>query len=56
MRSEEESRVTWEHIYRPTAASRRGAACLATEPRYSSIEAVCEPVAWLIEQGIVKTR
>jgi hypothetical protein len=29
---------------------------LSYRPRYSSLDAAYESVAWLIEQGIVKTR
>ncbi|MGJ3237577.1 MAG: NAD-dependent epimerase/dehydratase family protein [Anaerolineae bacterium] len=48
--SEQEARATWDHIaHSPNASIDKARRVLGYEPRYSSIEAVCEAVTWLID-------
>jgi nucleoside-diphosphate-sugar epimerase len=55
-RTEEEARATWEHLYRsPSSSIAKGERLLGYQPRYTSLQAVQESVAWLIEKGIVET-
>ena len=52
--SEEEATATWEHIARsPSSSIAKAERLLGYRPRYTSLEAVFEAVAWLIEKGIV---
>jgi nucleoside-diphosphate-sugar epimerase len=51
-----EASQTYDHIaHSPNCSIEKAARLLGYRPRYSSIEAVCESVAWLVDQGIVKT-
>ena len=51
-----EASQTYDHIaHSPNCSIEKAARLLGYRPRYSSIEAVCELVAWLVDQGIVKT-
>ena len=50
----EEAKATWEHIFRsPNCSIEKGRRLLGYAPRYTSLEAVQEAVAWLIEDGQV---
>jgi nucleoside-diphosphate-sugar epimerase len=52
--SEVEAAQTYDHIARsPNCSITKAVRLLGYRPRYSSIEAVCESVSWLIEEGIV---
>lgn len=45
---------TYDHIaHSPSCSIAKAEALLGYRPRYSSIEAVCESVQWLIEKGVV---
>lgn len=55
--SELEASQTYDHIaHSPNCSIAKAERLLGYRPRYSSLEAVCESVTWLIEQGIVKTK
>jgi nucleoside-diphosphate-sugar epimerase len=55
-RSERESSQTYDHIaHSPNCSIAKAQRLLDYRPRYSSLDAVYESVAWLVEQGIVKT-
>ena len=57
LQSDEDAAATWEHIYRsPSCSIAKAERLLGYKPRYTSFEAVQESVAWLIGQGIVKTK
>mgnify|MGYP000695553115 CR=1 FL=1 len=48
--SEQEAQATWDHIaHSPNAGIEKARRLIQYEPRYSSIEAVCEAITWLIE-------
>ncbi len=48
--SEKEAAATYDHIYHsPNASIEKARRLLQYEPQYSSIEAVCEAVTWLID-------
>jgi nucleoside-diphosphate-sugar epimerase len=50
-----EARATWEHIERsPNCSIEKAQSLLGYAPRYSSLEAVRESVAWLIDHGRVR--
>ena len=50
----EEARATWDHIaHSPNCSIAKAQRLLDYRPRYSSLQAVCEAVEWLIAQGIV---
>jgi nucleoside-diphosphate-sugar epimerase len=53
--SEEEASATWDHIaHSPNCSISKARQMLDYHPRYSSLEAVCESVSWLIEHKIIK--
>jgi nucleoside-diphosphate-sugar epimerase len=53
--SEQDATATWEHIYRsPSSSIAKAEELLGYAPRYTSLEGVCEAVAWLIEDGQVE--
>ena len=53
--NEADATATFEHIARsPSCSIAKAERLLGYEPRYSSFEAVCKSVAWLIEQGIAR--
>lgn len=55
--SEEEATATWEHIaHSPSCSIAKAERLIGYAPRYSSLEAVFEAVAWLVENGRVSTR
>jgi nucleoside-diphosphate-sugar epimerase len=55
--SELEATQAYDHIaHSPNCSIAKAEGLLGYRPRYSSLDAVCESVAWLVEQGIVKTR
>ena len=50
--SEKDARTTWDHIARsPHCSIEKARRLLAYEPRYGSLEAVEESVAWLVRNG-----
>jgi nucleoside-diphosphate-sugar epimerase len=52
--SEKDARTTWDHIARsPHCSIDKARRLLAYEPRYGSLEAVEESVAWLVRKGDV---
>ena len=54
LQTEEDATATWEHIYRsPSCSIAKAEQHLGYRPRYTSLEAVQESVAWLIEAGQV---
>jgi nucleoside-diphosphate-sugar epimerase len=55
--SELEAIQTYDHIaHSPNCSIAKAERLLGYRPRYSSLDAVYESVAWLLEQGVVKTR
>jgi nucleoside-diphosphate-sugar epimerase len=53
--SEKDATVTWDHItHSPNCSIQKAQRLLGYEPRYSSLEAVRESVAWLVKSGTVK--
>ena len=55
--SEMEAQWTYDHIaHSPNCSIEKAARLLGYQPRYSSLEAVQESVAWLVEQGVVKAK
>ena len=53
--SDDEARLTEDHIARsPNASIRKGRELLGYEPRYTSLQAVREALAWMIRSGKVK--
>jgi hypothetical protein len=52
--TELDATATWEHIARsPSCSIAKAQRLIGYAPRYSSVEAVCESVASLIEKGTV---
>lgn len=50
--SEEDSQATWDHIaHSPNCSIAKAQRLLNYQPRYTSIQAVQEAVAWLVAQG-----
>lgn len=55
--SEKEARVTWDHIARsPCCSIRKAERLLNYRPRYRSLEAVRESVAWLAANGVIEAK
>jgi nucleoside-diphosphate-sugar epimerase len=55
--SEKDAKVTWDHIARsPSCSIRKAERLLEYRPRYSSLEAVRESVAWLQGNGVLANR
>jgi nucleoside-diphosphate-sugar epimerase len=55
--SEKEAAVTWDHIaHSPNCSIRKTEQLLGYQPRYSSLQAVQESVAWLSENGRLPAR
>jgi nucleoside-diphosphate-sugar epimerase len=53
--SEREAAQTYDHIaHSPNCSIAKAERMLGYRPRYTSIEAVCESVSWLIAKGIVQ--
>lgn len=54
--SADEARATWDHIaHSPNCSIAKGQRLIGYQPRYSSIQAVCEAVEWLMETGVVES-
>jgi len=54
--STEDATATRDHIaHSPNCSIEKARRLLGYEPRYTSLEAVCESVDWLVEHGVVKT-
>jgi nucleoside-diphosphate-sugar epimerase len=52
--SERDSDATWDHIaHSPNASITKGQRLINYQPRYSSLEAVYEALAWMIANGVV---
>jgi nucleoside-diphosphate-sugar epimerase len=50
--SQDDAKATWEHVARsPSASIGKARRLLGFQPRYSSLEAVFEGVAWLVANG-----
>jgi nucleoside-diphosphate-sugar epimerase len=55
--SKEEAAATWDHIaHSPNCSIEKARKLLDYRPRYSSLEAVFESLAWLIENGTIKAQ
>jgi nucleoside-diphosphate-sugar epimerase len=55
--SEKEAKITWDHIARsPSCSIRKAERLLDYRPRYRSLEAVRESVAWLTANGVIEVR
>lgn len=53
---EDDGRATWEHVSRsPSMSIEKAREMLGYRPRYSSLAAVYESLAWLVKQGEVRT-
>ena len=53
--SEKEAKITWDHIARsPSCSIRKAERLLNYRPRYRSLEAVRESVAWLAANGVIE--
>ncbi len=52
--SEEDARVTWDHIaHSPNASIAKAQQLIDYQPRYTSLEAVYESVQWLIAHEVI---
>jgi nucleoside-diphosphate-sugar epimerase len=52
--SPEEARATWDHIaHSPNCSIAKAQRLLGYAPRYTSLQGVCEAVAWLMENDVV---
>jgi nucleoside-diphosphate-sugar epimerase len=52
--SEEDVAFTWDHLlHSPNCSIEKAKRCLGFAPRYTSLQAVWEALAWLVEQGLV---
>jgi nucleoside-diphosphate-sugar epimerase len=52
-----DAEITWDHIaHSPNASIEKARRLLGYEPRYSSLEAVKESVAWLVRNNMVSVR
>jgi len=55
--SEKDAKITWDHIARsPSCSFRKAERLLEYRPRYRSLEAVRESVAWLAAHGVIEAR
>ena len=55
--STDEARATWDHIaHSPNCSIAKAQRLLNYQPRASSLQAVQEAVAWLVEQGTITTQ
>jgi nucleoside-diphosphate-sugar epimerase len=53
--AETEAKATWDHIaHSPSCSIAKAERLLEYRPRYSSLQAVCEAVHWLIQDGQVR--
>ncbi len=53
--AEAEANATWDHIaHSPSCSIAKAESLLEYRPRYTSLEAVCEAVQWLIQDGQVQ--
>lgn len=53
--TQEDARATWDHIaHSPNASIAKARRLLDYRPRYSSLQAVEEALAWMVEKGTVK--
>jgi nucleoside-diphosphate-sugar epimerase len=55
--SEDEARATWDHIaHSPNCSIEKARRHINYRPRYTSLQAVREAVAWLVEhEGLLAT-
>ena len=52
--SAEEAAATWDHIaHSPSCSIAKASRLLGYQPRYTSLEAVQESVAWLLDHQVV---
>lgn len=55
MVSEQDAQATWDHIaHSPNASINKAQRLLKYAPQYTSLEAVCEAVQWLIDNAQIK--
>lgn len=55
--SEKDAKITWDHIARsPNCSIRKAERLLDYRPRYRSLEAVRESLAWLADNGVLEAR
>ena len=53
--SEKDANITWDHIARsPNCSIRKAQRLLDYQPRYRSLDAVCESLAWLFSTGVIQ--
>lgn len=53
--SEEEAAATWDHIaHSPCCSIAKAQRLLNYQPRYTSLQAVCEAASWLVEQDVIQ--
>jgi nucleoside-diphosphate-sugar epimerase len=53
--SGEEAAATWDHIaHSPCCSIAKSQRLLNYQPRYTSLQAVCEAVTWLVEQDVIQ--
>ncbi len=53
--TKEEAQATWDHIaHSPNCSIAKARRMLQYNPRYSSLQAVQESVAWLVDHGVIK--
>ena len=53
--SEQDAGMTWDHIaHSPNCSIAKAQRLIGYQPRYSSLQAVCESVQWLIDHDIIK--
>jgi nucleoside-diphosphate-sugar epimerase len=52
--SEKDARITWDHLaHSPHCSIEKARQLLGYAPRYGSLEAVQESVAWMARQGLI---
>jgi len=55
--TEMQANQTWEHISRsPNCSTEKACRLLGFAPRYSSLQAIQESVAWMVHKGVVATK
>jgi nucleoside-diphosphate-sugar epimerase len=53
--SEKDARITWDHIARsPNCSIRKAQQLLDYQPRYTSLDAIFESLAWLVAHGTIQ--
>ena len=53
--TEQDAAMTWDHIaHSPNCSIAKAQRLIGYQPRYGSLQAVCESAQWLIDHGVVK--